>query len=180
MARPPIRWTPPGNRLQGFQRRQRRFGVRSQSEGEGEGREGVFRLEATDQGKGHCPGATLHSEFQALSVRRRAGAFQTDVVAAGAVGDDAVAALPAGGQDGVRVARVRVHHPHPAVGQDVGEQAHLALQIVFHGPVVVQVIAAEIGERRRRHLHPVQAVLGEAVAGGFHGQELDAVIRQPA
>ena len=107
------------------------------------------------------------------------GTIQADVLAVGAVRDDAVAAPPANVQDGARRGSTRVHHRHPAVGQDVGKQAQLALQVGVHGPVVVQVVAAEIGESRRRHLHPVQAVLGEAVAGGFHGQELDAVFRQP-
>ena len=62
--------------------------------------------------------------------------------------------------------------------QQLGEQAQLGGEVGFHGRVIVEVVAAEIGEGRRLQPDAVEPVLVEAVRGGFEGEVRDALGRQ--
>ena len=66
----------------------------------------------------------------------------------------------------------------PARRQQLGEQAQLGGEIGLHGRVIVEVVAAEIGEGGGLQPHAVEPVLVEAVRGGLEGQVRDALGRQ--
>jgi hypothetical protein len=72
--------------------------------------------------------------------------------------------------------RIGVQHRKPAVAQDVGEKPALGGEIGVERAVIIQVIAAEIGEGGGLHPDAVEAELVEAVAGGLHRQMIDARI----
>ena len=66
-----------------------------------------------------------------------------------------------------------------AVGrQQLGEEAQLGGEIGLHGRVIVEMVAAEIGEGGSLQAHAVEPVLVEAVRGGLEGQMRDALDRQ--
>ena len=73
-------------------------------------------------------------------------------------------------------ARPRVagpHHRRPAVRDNLVEQPHLGGEIGVHVSVIIEVIAAEIGECRRHHRQPFAAILVEAVRRCFVGDMPD-------
>ena len=59
--------------------------------------------------------------------------------------------------------------------QQLGEQAQLGGEIGLHVGMVVEVVAAEVGEGRRNQAHAVEAVLVEPVRGGFESKVRDAL-----
>ena len=132
-----------------------------------------------------------------------AGQGQADVVALAAVRDaqalrEAVAgerlelqrlSAAADGQDGApAVARRRDHlrgmlgigidDGGPVGRQQLGEQAQLGGEIGLHAGVIVEMVAAQIGEGRGLQPDAVEPVLVEAVRGGLEGQVRDALGRQ--
>ena len=60
------------------------------------------------------------------------------------------------------------------------EQAHLCLEIGFHGAVIVEVIAAEIGERPSSYRHTFVAKLVQPMAGRFVSDMSHTFAREPA
>src|SRR4029079_2011781 len=60
--------------------------------------------------------------------------------------------------------------------EQLGKKAELRLQISVNAWMIVHVIAAEIGEGRRRELDAVETVLIEAVRGCLEGEMGDAFV----
>ena len=63
----------------------------------------------------------------------------------------------------------------PSARQQLGEQPQLGGEIGLDGRVIVEMIAAEVGEGGGLQPHAVEPVLVEAVRGGFEGQVRDAL-----
>ena len=63
-----------------------------------------------------------------------------------------------------------------ANGEQIAEETELCCEVGFHRRVVVEVIAAEIGEACGFELHAIEAELVEAVGGGFEGEMRDAFV----
>ena len=59
--------------------------------------------------------------------------------------------------------------------QQVAEEAQLRLEVILDGRMIVEMVAAEIGEGGRGQPHPVEAALVDPVRGGFHRQMRDSV-----
>jgi hypothetical protein len=58
-----------------------------------------------------------------------------------------------------------------ATGNDqVREQSQLGREIIFQRRMIIEMVAAEIGEGAGRDPHPVEPALVEAVRGRFHGE----------
>ena len=66
----------------------------------------------------------------------------------------------------------------PPAGSKLGEQAQLGGEIGLHARVIVEMVAAQIGEGRGLQLHAVEPVLVEPVRGGLEGEMRDAFARQ--
>ena len=64
-------------------------------------------------------------------------------------------------------------------GRSVLEQAQLRVAVGVDRAVVVEVVAAEIGEARGREAHAVEPALLDAVRGRLHGEMGDAVAGEP-
>ena len=62
--------------------------------------------------------------------------------------------------------------------QKFAEEAKLRLKIGFHVGVVVEVVAAEIGEGGGREAHAVEALLLDSVRGGLHREMGDPLARE--
>ncbi len=60
------------------------------------------------------------------------------------------------------------------------EQPHLGRKILLLGLVIVEVIAGQIGKRRRREIHARQAILRQGVRAGLDGHVLGAVVEHLA
>ena len=60
------------------------------------------------------------------------------------------------------------------------EQPHLGREIFLHRLVIIEVVAAEIGEGAGRNSHPFVAILREAMARRFIGDMRHALARQTA
>ena len=73
---------------------------------------------------------------------------------------------------------IGVQDGDPTFRHDLVEQAQLGLEITRGIGVIVEMIVAEIGERRRRQVDPVDAELHEAVAGGFEDDVIGTRTRQ--
>ena len=76
------------------------------------------------------------------------------------------------------LAAIGIDHGRRAFGQQLVEQPELGQKILLGVLVVVEMIVAEVEERARRQPHAIEPPLVKAVAGGFHRQMLDAVLRQ--
>ena len=72
-------------------------------------------------------------------------------------------AVAAGGGKTLELRRIGIQHRHMARLHDLAEQPALGGEVGFAGAVIVQVIAREIGEGGRCHLHAIEAKLVEAV-----------------
>ena len=93
-------------------------------------------------------------------------------------GEDAAAGALRRGDHLRRVLGVGIDDGHAVGRQQLGEQPQLGGEIGLHARVIVEVVAAEIGEGRRLQPHAVEPVLVEAVRGGLEGQVRDALGRQ--
>ena len=83
-----------------------------------------------------------------------------------------------GGDHLARVLGIGVDDGNAVGRQQLGEQAQLGGEIGLHARVIVEMVAAEIGEGGGLQPHAVQPVLVEAVRGGLEGQMRDALGRQ--
>ena len=86
---------------------------------------------------------------------------------------------------GVRNSRVRPaivcpDHGSALVSDNFVEQPHLGGEIILHGRMIIEMIAAEVGEGTRRNGDALIAILRQTVAGCLIGQMRDAFARQPA
>src|SRR5690606_25363341 len=76
-------------------------------------------------------------------------------------------------------AEVAVDVHDPLLELTLEEQPRLHLAVRAHVAVIVDVIAAQVGEERRIKLHAVDAVLLERVRGDLDRRRLRAAIREP-
>ena len=93
-------------------------------------------------------------------------------------GEHGAARAPGGGDHLRGVLGIRVDDGNAARGQQLREQPQLGREIGLHGRVIVEVIAAEVGEGCSLQPHAVEPVLVEAVRGRLEGQVRDALARQ--
>jgi hypothetical protein len=108
-------------------------------------------------------------------VRQRARVQQTQLLARAAIGEERRAALfrTRGKFSSVRI--IAIDDRRAAGNQKFTEQTRFGVEIVLHGAVVIEMIAREIGEGRRRNLQSVEAILIEPMAGRFDRDMLYAV-----
>ena len=76
------------------------------------------------------------------------------------------------------IAIVDIDHRRAAWHDQIREQPQLGLQIGFHGRMVVEMVARQIGEGAGGDTHAVKPVLIEPVRGGFQRQMGDAFAGQ--
>ena len=70
---------------------------------------------------------------------------------------------------------VDVDHRAAARREQRLEQAELGIEIGFQAAVVIEMVAADVGEGAHPHAHTVKAALIQSMRGGFHGDVGDAV-----
>ncbi len=90
-------------------------------------------------------------------------------------------ALAAGGAERGKFAarrHVGVEDRRAALRQQLGEEAALGREIGRHVGVIIEMVACQIGERRRRQGEPVEAELVEPVARRLDRDVLDALLLQ--
>ena len=130
-------------------------------------------LIGADQRQGQLEFLAVMRDDQLLAERARLPRHQTDRVAALAHREQFEAAA-GGARDhlvGPRI--VGPHHRRRAIPRNVVEQPHLGREIIVHVGVVIEVIAAEIGEGHGFERHPLGAILVEAVRRRFVGDVAD-------
>ena len=81
-------------------------------------------------------------------------------------------------QEHIRIRPIRIDDGRRIARQQRVEEAQLCRRIGFGRAVIVEMIAAEIGEARRIEAHAVEAALVDAVRGRLHGKARDAIVRQ--
>ena len=59
---------------------------------------------------------------------------------------------------------IDIDHGSAAIDQQVGEQAQLGIAVFVHVGVVVEMVAAEVGEGHGLEMHAVEPALVEAMA----------------
>ncbi len=74
---------------------------------------------------------------------------------------------------------IDVEDRDPAFGHDLGEEAQLGREIGIRRAMIIEMVVTDVGEGRRRNAHAVEPVLVEPVAGGLHGEMLNALARKP-
>ena len=70
---------------------------------------------------------------------------------------------------------VGVEHRRAVPRQQLGEEAALGREIGRHVGVIIEMVARQVGERRRRQREPVEAELVEPVARGLERDMVDAL-----
>ena len=105
-------------------------------------------------------------------------AFQRQHLAGPADGRDVAAGVARRRDDLAGVFGVRIDDGDAVGRQQLGEQAQLGGQVGLHRGMVVEVIAAEVGEGGRLQPHAVEPELIEAVRRRLEGQVRDAFGRQ--
>src|SRR3546814_16697172 len=104
---------------------------------------------------------------------RRRSVPAADVAALQAVADDAESASPRDAPDFGAFPAFRVDHRGAVGRQELREQAQLGGAVIRHRAVIVEMVAADIGEGGGPDAHAVEPVSGGAVAGGLTRQMLD-------
>ncbi len=170
------RLEPPGHAAQSRQRLERRLGRGPAGHRQGERGQNVGGLEGADQGQLDPVRPPQDVEHQALAFRRGFLGHEAQVAVADPVGQDREAAPRAEGAKLLEGTQVGVQHRRAVRSQKVGEQAPLCGPVGGHVAVIVQMVARQVGEGRRRDPHAVQAILVEAVARGLQDQVADAVL----
>ena len=131
--------------------------------------EHVRRLVCADQRQSEAVGLGLVLQLQGLAEGARALVDQLDGLALAADGQDLVPSLARPLDHFVRLGVVGPHHGRLARRKKLLEQPHLSFEIAFHRLVIVEMVAAEIGEGSRGERHALGAVLVEPVARRFIG-----------
>ena len=151
----------------------------ARADGEAGGDEGVRNLETAGERQ-----ADMHRRAEDVELERLA-------VEIGLVLDEANRppcpahidqALPAAARhvhDRLRIGTVRVDDGGAAFRQEIAEQLELGLEIVLDRRMIIHVVAAEIGEGRRRQANAVEPMLIEAVARRLERRVGDALASQP-
>ena len=133
-------------------------------------------LEGADQRQLDPVRPAQEVEHQGLPVRRGLLGHEAQIAIGDPVGQDLDPAPRAKAAQLLEDRRVGVEHRRAARGQKLLEQAHLGGQVGRHVAVIIQMVARQVGEGRRRDLDAVEPVLVEAVARGLHDQVFHAVL----
>src|SRR6185437_2248131 len=133
------------------------------------GNQHVRRLVRADERKRELEAAILIFEQQRLPQRSWSLVDKADHVAVSPHRHHPVAAPFRTLDHFLRLRIVGPDHGRPARLQKLVEQPHLRFEIGLHCLVIVEMVAAEVGERRRRQRNTLAAVLVEAVARCFVG-----------
>ena len=162
----------------GLDRRDRVAGILAGGDGKAGGKQRVGRLVVADQAQAQvmAPAAVLDLEALGEAVAGNRREPQVAAVTPGA--DDPDAAPPSDLGHGLRSIVIGVDHGD-AVGRQEGvEQPQLGVEIVVDRRVIVEMIAAEIGERRSLDRDAVEPALIEAVRGRLERQVGHAFLGQ--
>ncbi len=95
-----------------------------------------------------------------------------------AVADDIEAASAAQRREGGEFGAVGIQNRGPARAQQLAEQPPFRRAIRFHVAVIVEMVARQVRESRRRRRNAVEPVLRETVARRLDRDMLDAVAGQ--
>ena len=155
-----------GRAPQSGQRIERRGRGHAGGDGEAQRGEQVERLEAAREAALHLVAGPLEGEGELLARFERPGGAQPDVGVALAIGDEAVAAPPADLGQGVELGHVGREHGNAALGHDRIEQALLGRQVARGIGVIIEMLAAQVGEGGGAQAHAVEPALIEAVGRG--------------
>ena len=122
-------------------------------------------------------GLAVPGEQQLLAVGVEALADQAQVAALGAAGgQQALAAGLGDAADAGAVRVVEVDDGGGALREDALEEAELGPEVGLEVRVVVEVVAADVGEAGGGEVDAVEAELVEAVRGGLHRRVGDALV----
>ena len=80
-------------------------------------------------------------------------------------------------QEHIRIRPVRIDDSRRIAREQRVEEPQLRRRIGFGRGVIVEMVAAEIGEASRVEAHAVEAALVDAVGGRLHGKARDAIVR---
>ncbi len=138
----------------------------------------VLDLEGADQRQADRRLAARMGDAQYLCEAFDLRVQQADTVAALSDGENPQIARTRGRHHGFRCVMIGDDHGRTARNDQVGEQPQLGGQIGFERRMIVEMIAAEIGERAGRDPHAIEPALVEAVRRGFHRQMRHALARQ--
>ena len=133
------------------------------------GEERVARLEAPDQRQPRAerPPAPVEPQILPVGVEALCGDAQIRP-GLGAHGEEVLAPLSRDGGHLQASLAVDVDDGGAVLGQDAIEEPRLRSEVVLDARVIVEVVAAEVGEARRAQPHPVEPPLRQAVGGRLH------------
>ena len=154
-------------------------GARRRRQGEAGRDEGVLDLELPDEGQAQVPGAALEQEVHRLREALRPDGFDPQIPAASPDRADRPSCAFGRGDHPLGIGAVGIDDRRAARRQQIGEQAQLGREILLDARVVVEMVAAEIGEARRGDPHAVEAALLDPVGGRLHGELGDALGGEP-
>ena len=170
---------PAGRRMQVRQKRHQRVDRGSAGQHQSRCRQQVAGLEATDESDGKAVAAAQELDLERHAVGRGRAADEPQRLRPLAIVDDPQ--LPVDREPGQigELGDVGVEHRGGAGGQQLGEQPALGGIVGGRAAVIVEVIAAEIGEGGSGQPYAVDTALVEPVAGGLERQMLDTFGREP-
>ncbi len=158
------------------ERVERRVDRRSGSDGQPQRRERVARLERAHQRQLQRPplGRTPSIVIAWPVAVGRAAMRRSSAGASVAEADDALPPCAAERRKSPALGRVEIEHGGAVARQKLGEEPRLRREIRGHVGVIVEMVARQVGEGRRREREPVEAVLVEAVARRLERDVIDA------
>ena len=115
------------------------------------------------------------AHFDALPVTLIGNGQYLDIGALAAHGEQRRPGAERGEHEGLVLGIVDIDHRRAAIDQEVREQPQLGVAVFFHVLVIVEMVAAEIGEGHRLEMDAVHPPLVEPVAGGFQRHMVDAL-----
>src|SRR5262249_41232338 len=155
--------------LQGTKRRQHLVCRLARGDGEARRQQRVGGLIDAGERKAQLVAAPCVSDTQRLSEAVSGDRLEPQYLAAPADAHHGASAGARGGDYLGCRSDVGVDNGGSARRQQLGKEPQFGGEIGFHGGVIVEMIAAEIGEGRSFQPYAVEAVLVETVRGGLQG-----------
>ena len=170
---------PPAHRLQAAERRDRRGDIAATRHHQASRSQCVGGLIGTDQWQRDLIGLALRLDHQPLPEQGRIAPDQLERFPRRADRKHAKAARTRHLGDASRGGIVRPHHRRAIIGEHFAEQAQLGIKIRRHRAVIIEMIAAEIGEGGCLHRQTFGAILRQAVARRLERDMAYAFALQP-
>ncbi len=140
------------------------------SEGEPGRDDGVRRLEVAGERQQHLVEMAFMRQLEALREALARNVGDGDVAAGPADADEVEPPRLGNRLDPRGLRRVGIDDGDRPFGQEALEEPELGREIGLDGRVIVEVVAAEIGEGGSREAHAVEPPLVEPVRGRLHGK----------